>query len=84
MMYGYGVGWGWLMMLMPLVWIVLLGVIVWVVVRLVRPGVGGQGGTAHRETAQEILDRRYASGEIDADAYTEARARLADPESSRR
>jgi putative membrane protein len=30
-----------------------------------------------RETPQEILDRRLASGEIDPDAYTQARAVLA-------
>jgi putative membrane protein len=73
MMYGYG--WGW-MMLMPLVWIALLGVIIWAVARLVqRPGE--RTPEPRRETPQEILDRRYASGEIDADAYTEARSRLA-------
>jgi putative membrane protein len=76
MMWGYGPGWGW-MMLMPLLWIVLLGVIVWAVVRLTqRPGdhVRDQ---QRRETPQEILDRRYASGEIDADTYAQARANLA-------
>ena len=77
MMYGYGTGWGW-MMLMPLVSIVLLGVIVWAVVRLVqRPADRGHATGPPRETPQEILDRRYASGEINADAYTEARAHLA-------
>jgi putative membrane protein len=30
-----------------------------------------------RESAQEILDRRYASGEIDADAYIRARDHVA-------
>jgi putative membrane protein len=81
MMYGGG-GWGW-MMLMPLLWVALLAVIVWAVVRLAQPGgrSGGPGGydydRSRRETPQEILDRRFASGEIDADAYTQARARLA-------
>jgi putative membrane protein len=76
MMWGYGPGWGW-MMLMPLLWIVLLGVIIWAVVRLVqRPGDQGRD-QQRREAPQEILDRRYASGEIDADAYAEARAHLA-------
>ncbi|MEV7688359.1 SHOCT domain-containing protein [Streptomyces bungoensis] len=31
----------------------------------------------HRESPEEILDRRYASGEIDSDTYTQARERLA-------
>jgi putative membrane protein len=75
MMWGYGPGWGW-MMLMPLLWILLLGVIIWAVVRLVqRPGDHG-GDQQRRETPQEILDRRYASGDIDADAYTQTRAHL--------
>lgn len=30
-----------------------------------------------RERPEEILDRRFASGEIDADTYSEARKRLA-------
>jgi putative membrane protein len=69
MMYGYGIGWGW-MMLMPVLWIVLLAVLVWATVRLVqRPG--------EKLSAQEILDRRYASGEIDADTYADVRSRLA-------
>ncbi len=77
MMYGYGAGWGW-MMLMQLVWIALLGVIIWAVVRLVqRPADREYGTGARRETPQEILDRRYASGEIDTDTYTQARAHLA-------
>lgn len=78
MMYGWN--WG-SMMLMSLLWIGALGVVIWAVVRLVqRPGE--QVTSPRRETPQEILDRRYASGEIDADAYAEARARLAGREPS--
>jgi putative membrane protein len=80
MMYGNAVGWGW-MVLMPLLWIALLAVIIWAVIRLVQPGTPVRrppgDGRARRETPQEILDRRFASGEIDADAYAEARERLA-------
>jgi putative membrane protein len=81
MMYG-GDGWGWsVMMLMPLLWITLLGVIIWAVVRLTQPGGREHGsadqGTARRESPQEILDRRFASGEIDAETYTQTRDRLA-------
>lgn len=73
-------GWPW-MMLMPLVWLVLILVIVWAVVRLARqPSDDARHG---RETAQEILDRRFARGEIDADEYRQAQAQLAgrDPDS---
>lgn len=76
MMYGYGGGWIW-MILMSLFWIVLIAVIVWAAVRLVqRPG-DGERHARPRETPQEILDRRFASGEIDAEEYTRARDHLA-------
>ncbi|MEV6112532.1 SHOCT domain-containing protein [Streptomyces sp. NPDC052109] len=81
-MYWYG-GWAW-MAFMPLLWIALICLAVWAVVRLTH---GSSGGTArrghgwdggeHRETPEEIIDRRYASGEIDTDTYTEMRERLA-------
>jgi len=77
MMYGDMDGWGW-MMLMPLVWIALVGVIAWGVVMIVRRPVERPAEPMRRESAREILDRRYASGEIDADAYTLARDRLAE------
>ena len=80
MMYGGWGGWGW-MMLMPLLWIALVGVIVWAVVWLAQPGRRTSPppdyGQSPRETPQEILDRRFASGEIDADAYGQALDRLA-------
>jgi putative membrane protein len=80
MMYGGWGGWGW-MMLMPLLWIVLVGAIVWAVVWLAQQGgrtnAPADYGQPRRETPQEILDRRFASGEIDVDAYVEARDRLA-------
>jgi len=75
MMNGYGAGWAW-MMVMALVWFAVIAAIVWVAVRFMgRPGDRTPGHP--RETPQEILDRRFAQGEIDADAYTEARDRLA-------
>ncbi|MEU6551478.1 SHOCT domain-containing protein [Streptomyces sp. NPDC046915] len=79
-MYWDGGGWTW-MAFMPLLWIVLIGVVVWAVVRLTQHATGRDSGLDHgrppRETPEEILDRRFASGEIDADAYTQARERLA-------
>jgi putative membrane protein len=70
------------MTFMPLLWIVLLGVIVWAVVSLVQLPED-RARDQRRETPQEILYRRYESGEIDADTYTQARAHLAgrEPES---
>ncbi|GGR74214.1 hypothetical protein GCM10010169_17590 [Micromonospora fulviviridis] len=81
MMYGYGSGWIW-MILMPVVWVALIAVIVWAVARAIqRPG---DNGRQVRETPQEILDRRFALGEIDAVEYRRARAHLAgrDPDPS--
>ncbi|WP_406164682.1 SHOCT domain-containing protein [Streptomyces sp. NBC_00996] len=73
-------GWAW-MAFMPLLWIALIGLVVWAVVHLTRRPADRGGGTEHgwapRETPEEILDRRFASGEIDADAYNEARKHLA-------
>jgi putative membrane protein len=74
-MYGYGIGWGW-MVLMPLAWIILFGLIVWAVLRLTPRGPGRDAGTARRESAREVLDRRYAAGEIDGDDYRSMRGDL--------
>ncbi len=76
MMYGYGPGAGW-MMLLPLIWVGLLAVIVWAAVRMVHGPGDRDRVPPRRETAQEILDRRLALGEIDADTYAELRAHLA-------
>lgn len=75
MMYGYGPGWAW-MILMSVLWIGLIAVVVWAVVRLLRGTGDVDRGVQRRETPEEILDRRFALGEIDADTYTQARARL--------
>ncbi|HET7477198.1 MAG TPA: hypothetical protein VFJ97_14410 [Dermatophilaceae bacterium] len=76
----YGNGWGWsAMMFMPLLWILLLGAVIWAAFRFAQPHPDRQSpqDRSIRETPQEILDRRFASGEIDAEAYTHARAQLA-------
>lgn len=74
-------GWDWgLMMFMPLIWIVLVGVVVWAVVRTTRHEIpqaaAGHRAGEPRESPRDVLDRRYASGEIDAEAYTSARNHL--------
>lgn len=85
MMYGCGGG-TWWMTLTSLVWIALIAAVVWAVARLVRPDgrpVGHRPAGQSRETPQEILDRRYALGEIDDDAYRAARAVLSGRETGR-
>ncbi|TDU83835.1 putative membrane protein [Kribbella voronezhensis] len=69
-------GWGWMMVVMPLLWIALTAVIVWAVLQVVHRPTGSAPTLPGRETPQEILDRRFASGEIDADTYTKAKAHL--------
>ncbi len=76
--YGGGMGWGgWFGM--GLFWLLLLAVIVFLVVRLL-PGAGqsgsGQGGGQRQESPEEILDRRFAQGEIDVETYQMQRAAL--------
>lgn len=73
--YGHGVGWaGWLFM--GGFWLVLLGVILFLVVRLL-PSPGGREPRARQESPEEILDRRFARGEIDIETYQTQRAALA-------
>lgn len=80
MMYGYGSD-AWWMILMPLLWIVLVGAVVWAVVRTVRPSpAAGPSGVA--PTARQILDRRYAAGEIDDATYARMRTRLSDTDTA--
>jgi putative membrane protein len=76
MMHGVWGGWGW-MMLMPLVWILLVGLVVWAVIRLTQRPSDQTGAQPRRESPQEILDRRFAAGEIDTEAYVRARDTLA-------
>jgi putative membrane protein len=71
-------GWGaW--MFMGLFWIALIALAVFLVVRLLPSNgpVGPQGAPAQHETPEDILDRRFARGEIDLETYQIQRAALA-------
>ncbi|WP_324642901.1 SHOCT domain-containing protein [Pseudarthrobacter sp. LT1] len=79
MMWGYGQGPGWW------IWAVLLllgiALLVWLAVRAFGGGIGGSGTGARRSqagppgtlssTARQILDERFARGELTADQYRE-------------
>ena len=72
--YGNGMGpFGWLAM--GVFWLILLGLIVWLVVRLL-PGSGGGTTRSAGESALEILDRRLARGDIDVETWQAQRAVL--------
>ena len=71
--YGWGMGLGgWIFM--GLFWFVVIGVIIWAAVALL-PGRRPAGPDSERP--EEILDRRFALGEIDAEQYRRARDELA-------
>ena len=76
MMGWYGGGMGAFMWLwMGLFWLILLGLIVWLVIRLL-PGSSEPPTRAAGESALEILDRRMANGEIDIETWQAQRAAL--------
>jgi len=71
MMDGMMGGGGWLWMLVPLLfWGGLLAFAAWALIRIFpnRPGGNGDSG-ARGESAEEILRKRFARGEIDAEEY---------------
>ena len=72
---------GWLGM--GVFWLVLIGLIIWLVVRLL-PGSGSGTTRSTGESALEILDRRLASGEIDTQAWQAQRAALVGAQQDRK
>jgi len=77
MMHDWYYGWGWGgMVLGPLFMIGLVVLVVVAVVYMMR-GLGGGDGTQPRSrTPREILDERFAKGEIDREEYESRRALL--------
>lgn len=67
MMAGYG--WMWLI---PVFWIVLLGLIIWAIVAAVRSSHESKGSDSSKtDSALELLKKRYARGEISKEEYEE-------------
>lgn len=72
---GGGAGWGWVFLAILLIGVAVLAVV------LVRVLAGRGGPTPDgggRSQARQILDERYARGEIDVEEYDERRRRLND------
>jgi putative membrane protein len=68
---------GWWIVFVPLFWILVIGGLFYVLRS--RGGWGPPRFVAGpRETALEVLDRRYAQGELDIDEYRERRSVLSD------
>ena len=77
-MHGGDVGWGWMvvmMVVMVLFWAAIILGIVW----LVRGGATGNWSLPmrRRETAADILERRFAEGAISVEDYRERREVIA-------
>lgn len=75
--YGYGMGaGGWIAM--ALFWIGVIGLVVWLIVRAFpgsrRDDAVGSGQPG--ETPEQVLDRRFAAGEVDVATYESMRATL--------
>jgi putative membrane protein len=67
---------GWWIVFVPLFWILVIGGIV-LLLRSRGPW-GPPQFAGHRETALEVLERRYAQGEIGLEEYQERRAVLSE------
>ncbi len=81
----YGCGFDWLSMFLTsfgmVLWIALLVVLVWAVIRWLdrkttKPIPPSTGTPLTDPTALEILQQRYARGEIDTATYEQMRAQL--------
>ncbi len=67
--------WGWGGMWMGVIWLGILGLIIWGVISLVSSN-RGDSSNASRESALDILKKRYARGEIDEKEFEEKKRRL--------
>lgn len=76
--FGWGMGMGgWIAM--AVFWIALLVLIVWLVTRAFSPGNSqreSRGERGWQESADQVLDRRFAAGEIDESTYHRMRESL--------
>lgn len=71
-------GWGWgTMLLVALFWVAVIGLIVWALYRYARSR-GWLRPKAARATPQEILEERYARGEIGREEYLRMNQELKD------
>lgn len=84
MMDGVMNGGGWLWMLLTLLfWGGLIAFAVWALIKIFPNRGGGDGGPGSREdSAEEILQERFARGEIDAGEYERSLEVLKDREKS--
>jgi len=79
--YGFGMGLaGWIFM--GLFWIAIIGLAIWAAAALLpRTRPAERDGP---ETPEQILDRRFAQGELDVEQFRQAREQLAASTARRR
>lgn len=65
---GFGGGFMWI------IWIALIVAVIWAARGFSNAGTGS--GRTHAPSARELLDQRYARGEIDEDEYRKRRVNL--------
>ncbi len=74
-MMGFGWGYGWLGMIMiGVFWLVVIVAAVWLIRSVIQSNQGHPDG--HNPTAREILDSRYACGEITREQYEQMKEDL--------
>ena len=83
MMWGYGFSWGgmFLMMVGATLWIALVVVLIWALIRwldrrMTSPMPTHTSTPSTGSSALEILNQRYAGGEIDTATFEQMRERL--------
>jgi putative membrane protein len=77
MMHDWGWGGGWGMIFGPLYMIAWLAILVAAILLVIRwMGVGGPGSGAPPRSARDILDERFARGDIDHEEYEKRRRTL--------
>jgi len=74
-MMGYGYGIGWFGMIIPLL---LIALIIYAVVRLTQSSNGNNNGKNIENDAFNILNQRYAKGEISEEEYIQKKKMLRD------
>jgi putative membrane protein len=72
---GWSGGWGF-MGLGMLFWLVILGLLIWLIVRVAGSSRAHSDSTAWRESAVDILKKRYARGEISKAQFEEMKKDL--------
>ena len=82
-MWHMGDGWGWWMLFGTLMMVGFWGVLIWAVAAMVRgPRETSAPGARREFTALEMLERRYASGELSDEEFEAMKRRLLGDRSS--